>query len=150
MKDFTRGLFVGLLAGLGFACVVATAADLPKDLVGYSLNELGQPVFLTTYQNTKDGVKPGAHCPEHWHVVASLRPKNPEGDLFGCYAFTAAAEITVHWNNGKTIQYDSKIVHLADWFLKLYPDHAIGQEPDDADDSPNTGTIHHRPDDTIL
>lgn len=135
MKIQPPSLFNAIAALVATAALVllyaasAAAMDLPPDLVGVSSNELGARVFLTTYQDTKPEVKKGAHCTGTWHLVISMRPQNPEGNLFGCYTFTAPTEITVIWANDVTSTYSSSVVYFVDWFIKLYPAHAPHQYP---------------------
>lgn len=147
MKDFTRGLLVGLLAGVGFTCIVATAADAPpepKDLVGFATNDLNKPMFLTTWPASPPLLYK-VKCEGHWHFAVSMRPKsekNPEGDLFGCYTFTAPQEITIVWNDkGHPVKvlYKASEFEFTDWFLKLYPIHGPDQAQDEPDTEPETG-----------
>jgi len=120
MKDFTRGLSVGLLTMLGALCLftMARADDLPTDLAAVAPNSGGGTIFFSTYNSTKDGVPHGVKCNTGWHVVMSV---TGEDKLFGCYTFRDSAVIYIAWADGDTLAYNARLVTLAEWFKKQYP-----------------------------
>lgn len=158
MTDFSRGIAVGLLTAIAVICFMLMAVDMasaadgstpntvtkaPIDLVGFTTNEMGKPVFLTTWPASPAGAKYAVKCEAPWHFTVSVRPvseKNPEGDLFGCWVFTKPQEITIGWNDkGKPLKivYPADVFDFTDWFLALYPAH--GPDAGAPDTEPETG-----------
>lgn len=134
-----------ILAGLAGSALAAVAPPTePIDLVGFTTNEMGKPVFLTTWEVSPPSAY-NVKCEVPWHFAVSRRPKsekNPEGDLFGCYTFTKPREITIVWNDkGKPLKiaYPASDFELTNWFLKKYPIHASPTDKDGQDAEPETG-----------
>lgn len=108
----------------------ASAAKLPDNAVGISMNKAGDVTVFSIFQRGD-----GFQCVGSWHIAAEYNKGNTSivPDHYGCWWFEEAHQINVKYSDGTTgIFYVKSSIDknningaiLADWFIKLYPVHA--------------------------